>query len=82
MGDQHANGKEAQRIGFGLHLSYQSLTEDQLSKAVQAVLTQPGFAAKAKQYGSAVMDQKEHPLDRYNFQKVVFLGYSCLFYRF
>ena len=64
VGDQHANGKEAQRIGFGLHLSYQSMTEDQLVGAIQNILTKPKFSAIAQEYGSAVMDQKEHPLDR------------------
>ena len=70
LGDQHANGREAAKIGFGLHLNFQTMTEGQVSGAITRVLSEPQFAQTAQEYGSAVVDQKEHPLDRQD----LFLG--------
>ena len=64
FGDQLINGNEAQRIGFGLHFRFQTVTEDQLSSAINSILYDPKFVMKAQEQGNAVMDQKEHPLDR------------------
>ena len=64
IGDQPANAREAQRIGFGIHQPFQQLTGENLATAVDQVLHDPKYAAMAKQHGSAVVDQKEHPLDR------------------
>ena len=64
IGDQPANAKEAERIGFGIRLPFSQVSVEKLKSAVNDVLNNPKYSQVAKTHGSAVMDQKEHPLDR------------------
>ena len=58
MGDQHANARESERIGFGIHLSFQSMTSEEISDALNKVLNDPKYLRRAQEHGSALMDQK------------------------
>ena len=62
--DQPANGKEAERKGFGISLPFATVTEENLANAVKEILTSRKYLARAQELGSLLMDQKEHPLDR------------------
>ena len=62
--DQPANAKEAERIGFGVMVPFQKLSEKILSEALDAVLNEPKYSHRAREYGSLVADQIEHPLER------------------
>ena len=74
MGDQHANARESERIGFGIHLSFQSMTPKQISGALNKVLNDPKYLRRAQEHGSALMDQKAS----YRF---IFFNFSFIFFR-
>ena len=57
MADQYANGREAERLGFGLHLPFLELTEEKLLTTIQQVIGEPTFQQTAQTLGSALMDQ-------------------------
>ena len=57
MADQFANGLEAERLGFGLHIPFLELSEEKLLESLKTILGQPAFANKAKTLGSALVDQ-------------------------
>ena len=63
-GDQPANAKEAVRIGIGEMVSFQELSEKIFGDKLNAVLTHPKYTNRAKEHGSLVVDQIEHPLQR------------------
>jgi hypothetical protein len=63
-GDQPANAREAERVGIGLQIPFGELTEEKLLRSVRRVLEEPSFAARAKEHGQILMDQKEHPVER------------------
>ena len=60
LGDQHANGAEAERVGYGEWVPWASLSEEKLTKALQNVLNDPKYASKAREHGSLVKDQVSH----------------------
>ena len=63
-GDQPANAYEIERVGFGLRVPFAELTEEKLLKAIQEVLNDPKYAAKAKEHGSLLTDNINNPLDK------------------
>ena len=46
--DQLVNGKEYERLGIGASISFASLTEENLSEAIQKVLSKPSFKIRYK----------------------------------
>jgi UDP:flavonoid glycosyltransferase YjiC (YdhE family) len=42
-GDQLVNGKEYERLGVGASIAFTSLTEENLSEAVNKVLSEPSY---------------------------------------
>lgn len=63
-GDQPINAKEAAKMGFGIALPYNTLTEQDLYHALDRVLHDPQYLEKAQQLGSVLNDQITRPLDR------------------
>ena len=63
-GDQPANAKEAERIGFGKMLPYQEISEKSLQENLNSMLNDPKYTNRAKEFGSLAVDQIEHPLQR------------------
>ncbi len=57
MADQFANGLEAERLGFGLHIPFLELSEQKLLECLKTLLGEPAFTDKAKTLGSALVDQ-------------------------
>lgn len=57
MADQFANGQEAERLGFGLHIPFLELTEEKLLEALNRIIQEPGFSQTAKTLGVALVDQ-------------------------
>ena len=57
MADQFANGQEAERLGFGLHIPFLELTEEKLLEALNRIIQEPGFSQTAKTLGGALVDQ-------------------------
>ena len=45
-------------------IPFQKLSEKILSEAIDAVLSDPKYSNRAREYGSLVADQIEHPLKR------------------
>jgi hypothetical protein len=64
MADQFANGQEAERLGFGLHVPFLQLSEDRLMSAVDALVGEKHFADNAAALGSALVDQVRFHGDR------------------
>ena len=64
QGDQPANAREAERVGFGRTVPFQKLSEELLNEALDAVLNNPKYTNQARNYGSLVVDQIQHPLQR------------------
>ena len=62
--DQPANAKEAERIGFGVTVPYENLSEKLLNNALYAVLNDSKYLNRAREHGSLVVDQIEQPLQR------------------
>jgi|FrelakmetLWP11LW_1041352.scaffolds.fasta_scaffold154821_1 UDP:flavonoid glycosyltransferase YjiC (YdhE family) len=57
MADQFANGQEADRLGFGVHIPFLDLTEKKLSEGLKKVIEEPTHAQNARNLGSALIDQ-------------------------
>ena len=64
QGDQPANAKEAERLGLGISLPFQKISEKLLFKALHSVINDPKYTNKAREFGSLAVDQIEHPLQR------------------
>ena len=64
QGDQPANAKEAERIGFGEVLPYQEISEKTLQEKLVSMLNNPSYTNRAKEFGALAVDQIEHPLER------------------
>ena len=64
QGDQPANAKEAERLGLGITIPFQEISEENLLEAIQSTLNEPRYANKAVEIGSLAVDQIEHPLQR------------------
>ena len=64
MGDQPGNAKEAERLGIGITVSFQEITETNLLEAIKSVMNQPKYASKAVELGAIAVDQLEHHLKR------------------
>ncbi len=56
--DQHGNGREAERLGFGRSLPFSDLTEEGLLEAVRDVLEEPSYAEKARELGALLVDHE------------------------
>ena len=63
-GDQPANAKEAERIGFGKMLPYQEISEKTVQENLISMLNDPEYTNRAKEFGALVIDQIQHPLER------------------
>ena len=63
-GDQPANAKEAERIGFGKMLPYQEISEQTVQENLISMLNDPKYTNRAKEFGALVIDQIQHPLER------------------
>ena len=63
-GDQPANSKEAERIGFGISVPFQKISEKLLFETLHSVLNDPKYTNRAREFGSLAVDQIEHPLQR------------------
>ncbi len=57
-GDQPQNGREAERMGFGISIPFQQVTEENLYEAITKVLEDPSYGANARERGSILMDQE------------------------
>ena len=64
QGDQHGNVKEAERLGFGIKIPFQEISETNLFEGIKSVIDQPKYAKKAAELGEITVDQLEHPLER------------------
>ena len=64
QGDQHGNAKEAERLGFGITIPFQEISETNLFEGIKSVIDQPKYAKKAAELGEITVDQLEHPLER------------------
>ena len=64
MGDQPGNAKEAERLGIGITISFQEITETNLLEAIRSVIDQPKYAKNVAELGAIAVDQLEHPLER------------------
>ena len=64
QGDQPANAKEAERLGIGLSIPFQQISEESIAGAVKEILDDPKYTNRAKALGSMAVDQLEHPLQR------------------
>ena len=63
-GDQIPNGRYSEEAGIGKMIPFKEVTEEKLSEAIQALLTDPSYRMKAKELGSLLTDQIDKPLDR------------------
>ena len=63
-GDQPANADFIQRAGVGEKIQFHQLSEEKLYDAIQKVLNDPSYKAKATDLGSLLVDQIDKPLDR------------------
>jgi UDP:flavonoid glycosyltransferase YjiC (YdhE family) len=57
MADQFANGQEADRLGFGVHIPFLDLTEKKLTEGLKEVIEEPTHTQNARNLGSALIDQ-------------------------
>ena len=64
FGDQPANMKKAESLGFAIQLEFSELTEEDLLKAVTAILTKPDYTQNVKKLSAIYRDQIDKPLDR------------------
>ena len=64
LGDQPANMKKAESLGFAIQLEFSELTEEALSGAINAILTKPEYGQKAKKLSAIYKDPPDKPLDR------------------
>ena len=64
VGDQPANAKEAERLGFGVMLPYQEITEKKVEEALNLILTDQKYTNRAKEFGALAADQIQHPLEK------------------
>ena len=64
QGDQHGNAKEAERLGIGITIPFQEISETNLLEGIKSVIDQPKYANKAAELGEIAVDQLEHPLER------------------
>ncbi len=56
--DQHGNGREAERLGFGRSIYFHDVTEDNLAEAIRDLLGRPSFSESARKVGSLLMEQE------------------------
>ena len=63
-GDQHANAKEAERIGFGRALPFHDVTEENLRESVMDLINSPKYVRRAQEHGRLLKDQVTKPLER------------------
>lgn len=63
-GDQPANAKEAERIGFGVMVPFQKISEKVFGDALHLVLNDPKYTKRAREFGALAVDQIQHPLER------------------
>lgn len=59
--DQFLNVERAQRSGFGLSLDHKLMTSLELRQTIERLLTEPKFAATAKQMSAQYRDQPMRP---------------------
>ena len=64
QGDQPANAKEAERLGLGITIPFQEISDENLLQAIQSAINDPRYANKAAEIGAIAVDQIEHPLQR------------------
>ena len=64
FGDQPANMKKAEALGFAIPLEFSELTEQNVADAINAVLSKPEYTQKAKKLSAIYRDQIDSPLDR------------------
>ena len=64
FGDQFSNAKEAERLGIGISIPFQEISEKNLFEAIQSVVYEPRYKLKAAEIGTIAVDQLEHPLQR------------------
>ncbi len=61
FGDQRSNGVEIEKMGVGLNLDYNALTEDLLVTTVQTVLNDKSFKETVAQLSDVLTDE----IDKY-----------------
>ncbi len=57
FGDQRSNGVEIEKMGVGLNLDYNALTEDLLLTTVKKVLNDNSFKEKVAQLSDVLTDE-------------------------
>ncbi|KAL9965233.1 hypothetical protein ACROYT_G029004 [Oculina patagonica] len=62
-GDQPENARQIVRAGMGLWVDINSVTEDELYKAISRVLTEPSFRKNATRVSALIKDQRRTPLE-------------------
>lgn len=63
FGDQKLNAAQNERSGFGLTLDFNSLTEEQLTKALNELLSNPKYMENAKKRSKIFHDRQVKPMD-------------------
>ena len=64
LGDQPANMKKAESLGFAVQLEFSELTEQDVQSAINTVLSKPSYTQSAKKLSVIYRDQIDKPLDR------------------
>ena len=64
FGDQPANMRKAESLGYGITLEFSELTEDILTDAVNNILQKPEYRENARKLSVIFNDQIDRPLDR------------------
>lgn len=57
FGDQPGNIDKIVKVGYGLKLDYKTMTEEELSTAVNEVLNNPSYAANVKRFSDTYKDR-------------------------
>lgn len=63
FGDQHLNMAKAERGGYGLSVSYQDISEERLTVAIETILQDSKFRQNAQVISQRYRDQPQNPLD-------------------
>ena len=62
--DQHANAKEADRIGFGKALPFHDVTLQSFNESIHDILDNPKYRKRAQEHGRLLKDQLSEPLEK------------------
>jgi len=64
LGDQPANAKMAESVGYGISIPFKETTEENLFVAIKRVLEEPSFMERIQEFSDLLLNQIDKPLDR------------------